>query len=160
MKAALTLIAGTLLVIGLVPQARAASPKAEPAQANTQARTATQGLVDPNSVGKWALQAIALIELGEMVQVWDGASTAMKGELKRDAFVTGVQTARKGLGTATAREWLQVSRQFGDGKEVPAGEYVSAEFLVRYAQGASRVEMVTFRRDQDGIWRFMGYVVH
>lgn len=160
MKAILPLVAGTLLAAGLMSQAQAAQPKSATApQASAQVSAAAQSLVDPNSVGKWALQALALVDRGELAQLWDDASAAMKRELKREAFVAGVQTARKGLGSAVGREWLQVSRQQGDGKGVPAGEYASAEFLVRYAQGAPRVEMVTFRRDQDGVWRFMGYVV-
>lgn len=160
MKAVLPLVAGTLLAVGLMSQAQAAQPKPATAPpASAQVRPAEQGLVDPNSVGKWALQALALVDRGELAQLWDGASAAMKNEFKREAFVVGVQTARKGLGNATGREWLQISRQQGDGKGVPAGEYVSAEFLVRYAQGAPRVEMVTFRRDPDGVWRFMGYAL-
>ena len=49
--------------------------------------------------------------------------------------------------------------QAGDGKALPSGLYASVEFLVEFSGKRTMRELVSFRLDEDGTWRFSGYVV-
>ena len=158
MNPALRFVAGSCIAVGLLSVANAAQPSV-PVQQDAARRAPAAQLVDPNSVGKWALQALALVDRGQLVQLWDGASPTMKQRVKREDFVAGVQASRRGLAAIEGREWLVISRQLGDGQSIPGGEYVTAEFLLRLRQGPPRTELVTFHRDEDRTWRFMGYSV-
>jgi hypothetical protein len=71
-----------------------------------------------------------------------------------------VQAARKPVGAVARREWSVVRRQRSAGSDgVPAGEYASVETLVQFAGNQVRSELVTFRQNEDGTWRFAGYVL-
>jgi len=144
------LLLGSALAMGLAPMA----------QAQQSSKPAAQGIVDPDSVVGWSARAIAMIDRGELAPLWDGASAATKGRVRRDDFVAGVQASRKALGAASAREWTSVRRQLNTGTAgLPAGEYVTVELVSQFAQKQVKAEMVTFRHDEDGLWRFAGYAV-
>ena len=125
-----------------------------------QPQPANAAALEPNAVADWAARVISMIDRGEAAQLWDGASSVAKQRVKRDAFVAGVQAARKPLGAVAGREWASVRRQrHAEGREVPAGEYASVEVVALFANKQVKTELVTFRHDEDGTWRFAGYVV-
>jgi hypothetical protein len=82
-----------------------------------------------------------------------------KKTVARDAFVAGITKSRQPLGRIANRNWLSVRRQFGDGQALPSGLYASAEFLAEAAGKPPVRELVSFRLDEDGVWRFAGYAV-
>ena len=158
--AACLLLAGQAPAQNTRPQPSQRVQPSPPAVQAQPAKAPQQGLVDPNMVGGWAGQVIQLIDRGQLAQVWDGASPVAKKNVKRENFIAGVQAARKPLGAVAGREWTAVRRQRNPGSEgVPAGEYASVELVTLFAGNQVKSEMVTFRHDEDGTWRFTGYVV-
>ncbi len=164
MKRAVAIVLPAVLVASLLGAAPASaqSRQAQPSQPSPQAQRVppAAAVVDPNSIAGWAGQAIALIDAGQLAQLWDGASAVAKKQVKREEFIAAVQAARKPLGAVSAREWSVVRRQRNPGNDdVPAGEYASVETIVQFAGNRVGTELVTFRKDEDGTWRFAGYVL-
>jgi hypothetical protein len=71
-----------------------------------------------------------------------------------------VITSRKPLGAVAGRNWTVVRRRLvPEGDALPAGVYRSIEFASQFQDGKTHCELVSVRRDEDGMWRFAGYVV-
>ena len=154
------------LAMGLLAtsQAPAQSRPEQPSQRSPQARTAqaqpAKSIVDPNSVAGWAGQALAFVDKDQLAQLWDGASAVAKKHAKRENFIAEVRAVRKPFGAVKERQWSAVRRQQNAGDaNVPAGEYASVETVVLFANNQVKSELVTFRHDEDGAWRFAGYVL-
>lgn len=145
-----------LLATGVVaaqqtPAARSAAPQATTRPA--------PGAVDPNAIRDAGLRVAAAVDAGQAAQLWDEASVVTKKTLSREAFVAGIGKSRQPLGKAPNRSWLSVRRQSGDGSALPPGLYASIEFLAEFAGKPPVRELVSFRLDEDGSWRFAGYAV-
>lgn len=117
------------------------------------------GAIEPNAIRDAGLRVAMAIDAGQAAGLWDEASTVTKKSVKRDAFVAGINNGRRPLGKITGRNWLSVRRQSGDGTTLPAGLYASTEFLAEFAGKPPVRELVSFRLDEDGTWRFAGYAV-
>lgn len=117
------------------------------------------GAIEPNAIRDAGLRAAVAVDAGKAAQLWDEASTITKKSLTRDAFVAGINKSRQSLGKTANRNWLSIRRQSGDGKALPPGLYASAEFMAEFAGKPPVRELVSFRLDEDGIWRFAGYAV-
>ena len=92
-------------------------------------------------------------------EVWDGASTVAKRLVNRNQFVQGVGQDRQRLGALVSRGQGSVSRvQYKTGAAVPEGVYLNVSFASRFANSAQPVrELVSFRLDEDKVWRVSGY---
>lgn len=130
----------------------------QPAAAAQAARPAP-GAIEPNAIRDAGQRVVAAVDAGQAAKLWDEASAVTKKSVGRDAFIAGIGKSRQPLGKATGRNWVSVRRQFGDGQALPSGLYASAEFLVEFANKRTMRELVSFRLDEDGTWRFSGYVV-
>jgi hypothetical protein len=128
------------------PQARA--PMAHPS-----------GDLAPNALHDTALHVAGVVDSGNVTQLWDGASVVTRRTVAREAFVEGVTRARRPLGAMVGREWSVLRRQYSAGGSVPAGHYASVEFVATFAGNRKAREVVSFRQDEDGVWRFTGYVI-
>lgn len=108
-----------------------------------------------------ARQVAALVDARRTGEVWEGASRVVSAHLSRQAFVTGVERDRQRLGPLVSRGQASVSRvQFGEGAVVPAGLYLNVSFASRFSHSAQPVrELVSFRLDEDRVWRVSGYSV-
>jgi hypothetical protein len=166
MKPTVAIALSAVLASGLLhaDTAAAQSRQVQPSRPSTQpsqpAAQAQAGVVDPNSVAGWASQVLAMVDSGQLAQLWDGASAVTKKSTKRDDFIAAVQAARESSGAVSGREWLAVRRQHHPGgDDVPGGEYASVELVALFANKQVKSELVTLRRDEDGTWRFAGYVV-
>lgn len=145
---ALNFLAGTSLA-----QTPVAAPQvpANPAQVQVP---------DPGRMYVVAVSVVRAIDAGQAAQLWDSASTVTRSAVKRETFVESVARVRNPLGAASGREWLSVSRQTGGGQGgLPAGNYISVELATSFAGNRMARELVSFRLDDDGIWRFTGYVL-
>ena len=99
-----------------------------------------------------------MIDQGKPAEVWNGATQMAKNTVTRDVFVTKVNEARKPLGAVSSRTWTAVRRQVEPtGTQIPAGHSMSVEYDTVFSTGKSVRELVTFRLDEDTVWRFMGY---
>jgi hypothetical protein len=145
---------GVVLLLNTVTAAAQQQPAAAPAAANPAAAT-----IEPNAIRDAGMRVALAIDAGQVAKLWDEASAVTKKSVGRDAFVAGINKGRQPLGRIANRNWLSVRRQFGDGQALPAGLYASAEFLAEAAGKPPVRELVSFRLDEDGTWRFAGYAV-
>ena len=128
-------------------------------QQATPASVRAAAAIDPNTLANAGLQAAQLIDAGRAGEVWDGASAVAKRSIDRKQFAESLTAQRKPLGATTARRWTLVSRHSTAGTEqLPAGTYANVEFDTRFGNRPGH-ELISFRLDEDGMWRLAGYVL-
>lgn len=116
--------------------------------------------IDPNALAQAALQILQTIDREQTGALWDSASNVTQRSTHRAEFVARVGAVRKPLGPANARRWTAVRREgVGEGRELPPGVYASIEFASQFQGRRSAIELVSLRLDEDGRWRFSGYVI-
>src|SRR5690554_146610 len=135
------------------PQQQAAQP--QQLTQEQQAQLARQDAELTNA----ATQVVQMIDANRVGDVWDLSTEAVKRIVPRDSFVQQVAADRQRLGAPTARGEAVVTRsQFQEGGEVPAGLYINVAFPTTFANNAEPVrELVSFRLDEDQVWRLSGY---
>lgn len=106
-----------------------------------------------------ALQVLQMVDGNRIGEVWDGASAAMKRMVPRDDFIKQVTIDRNRLGAVSSRAAPEVSRSlFRAGQQVPEGLYINVRSATTFASSAQPVrELVSFRLDEDRVWRVSGY---
>ena len=106
-----------------------------------------------------ALQVLQMIDENRIGEVWDLSTEVVKQLVPRDGFVQQVTADRTQLGAPGERGEAMVSRtQFETGGEVPAGLYINVAFPTRFANNPEPVrELVSFRLDEDRVWRVSSY---
>lgn len=157
-----------LIVIGMASAVTSAQAPAATAKPASAAALAQQQLTPEQKaqlekqnteMTQAALAVAQMIDAGKVGEVWDGASPVVKKIVTRDAFVQGVNAARKKHGKLGARGNSQISRvMYPAGAEVPEGLYVNVMFPAQYASAKEPVrELISFRLDEDKVWRVSGY---
>ena len=108
-----------------------------------------------------AQQVVQMIDGNRTGEVWDMATMRVKSMIPRDTFVQEVGNDRARLGAPAQRGQAVVTRsQFQAGGEVPEGLYLNVVFPTRFANTPEPVrELVSFRLDEDRVWRVSGYSV-
>ena len=144
---------------GAPGEAAAAAP-APPAPAPSRKERARLAQQDAD-VERAARQVMALVDDGKAEQVWEGASAIVKRLVPRSEFVEQVAADRKRLGPVLARGEPSVDRErYPAGGRVPQGEYLNVSTPTRFANTPVPVrELVSFRLDEDRVWRVSGYSV-
>lgn len=148
----------------VMAQAPAAAPKpaaaAARAPALTPAQQAQQAKQDAEMT-QAALKVAQLVDARRAAEVWDGASAVARKAVARDAFASQIATDRTRLGALVSRGQASITRvQYGAGASVPPGLYLNVSFPTRFANNAQPVrELVSFRLDEDKVWRVSGYSV-
>lgn len=144
--------------------AGAQTPTAVPASAaaplpQTQLSRQTQLAAQNAEMNQAALKVAQMIDTDQVGQVWDGASAVAKKAVVREAFVSQVMGERRRLGALVGRGAASVTRvKYGLGAQVPEGLYVNVSFPSRFANLVQPVrELVSFRLDEDKVWRLSGY---
>ena len=118
---------------------------------------------EPSDMVRGGLQVVQLVDQGKAGELWDGASPAMHKRVTRDEFSAQAARSRMPLGAPQQqRTWVQINRQVLNSPDADtAGQYISVEYEARFSgkpEGTAH-ELVSFRLDPDGVWRFSGYVV-
>lgn len=136
------------------PAAPAARPVLSPAQ---QAQVQKQDA----EMTAAALQVARLIDANRAGEAWKGASAVAKKSVTEQAFVSQLTADRQRLGALASRGQPVVTRvKYAAGATVPEGLYINVSFPTRFANSAQPVrELVSFRFDEDRIWRLAGYSV-
>jgi hypothetical protein len=107
-----------------------------------------------------ALLVAQLVDQNQVAQVWDGASSVTKQIISRDAFVRGVETDRKTVGTPVARSLALLTYSQSDGRKLPPGLFANVSFSTRFANENEPVrELISFHMDNDHVWRVTGYTL-
>jgi hypothetical protein len=107
------------------------------------------------------LQVAQLVDNNRAAEAWKGASAVARKSVTEQAFVSQLGNDRKRLGALTSRGQPVVTRvKYGPGATVPEGLYINVSFPTRFANSAQPVrELVSFRLDEDRVWRLAGYSV-
>ena len=140
--------------------AQAAQPAAEqPAMEQLTAEQRAALAKQDADMTQAALQVMQLVDANRIGEVWDGASAAMKQVVSRDEFVKQVTIDRNRMGAVASRTNPDVSRSlFRPGQQVPEGLYINVRAATKFANQAQPVrELVSFRLDEDRVWRVSGY---
>ena len=141
--------------------APAAAPVAAPARpALTPAQQAQVHKQDAELTAA-ALQVAQLVDANRAAEAWKGASAVARKTVTEQAFVAQLGADRKRLGALAARGQPVVTRvKYAPGATVPEGLYINVSFPTRFANSAQPVrELVSFRLDEDRVWRLAGYSV-
>lgn len=116
---------------------------------------------DLNSIRDASLRMLHAIDAGLAPLLWRGASTVMRGAVSQADFVTSIETTRADLGALKDRRWKSIeSHVIAAGTGVPAGTYVNARFLSVDVRADEIQELLTYRFDDDEVWRITGYIAH
>lgn len=138
-------------------QGKPAAPAAAPPAAAAPAAARNDPGVEPNIVRDVGLKMARVVDLGQVGQLWDGGSPVLKRAVTRDAFVANITRMRKGYEQPVSREWSAITRQQEQGGTLPPGKYMSVRFLTAFSGNRILRELISFRQDEDGTWRFVGY---
>ena len=114
--------------------------------------------IEPKVFVNAALRIASAVDASMAGRVWDSASVVAKRSIKRIDFVANAGANRKAKGRVMSRSWIGVRRQSSPGGQLPSGTYATVELEVMYENGGVGREIVSFRHDDDGVWRFVGYV--
>ncbi|WP_411850401.1 DUF4019 domain-containing protein [Stenotrophomonas sp. LGBM10] len=108
-----------------------------------------------------ALKVAQLVDDNRAAEAWRGASAVARKTVTEQAFVAQLAADRKRLGALASRGQPTVTRvKYAAGATVPEGLYINVSFPTRFANSAQPVrELVSFRLDEDRIWRLAGYSV-
>lgn len=108
-----------------------------------------------------ALQIAQLVDANRAAEAWRGASAVARRSVTEQAFVSQLGADRQRLGALTGRGQPVVTRvKYAAGATVPEGLYINVSFPTRFANSAQPVrELVSFRLDEDRVWRLAGYSV-
>ncbi len=156
-------------LLALAGAAWAQQPASNSAPAAASSKTAPQltpeqkaALIKQNQTMAADAQTIAqLIDQGKIGDVWDQASPVAKQAVTKDAFVSGVTSQRKQVGTLVSRKLAGVTRSVSKGdKQLPAGFYVNVIFASQFSNTKQPVrELVSYHYDTDKVWRVSGYTL-
>lgn len=137
------------------PQAQPAAPPAP-----TRQQKAEQARRDAE-IADAAKQVVAMVDEGRIGEIWDGASATVRRIVPRVEFITQVAADRKRLGAPVSRGEATIHRErHAAGGQVPQGEYLNVATPTRFANAPQPVrELVSFRLDEDRVWRVSGYSV-
>ncbi|WP_109126557.1 DUF4019 domain-containing protein [Dyella sp. C11] len=111
----------------------------------------------PNALRDAGLIFARAIESGLASAIWDKASIVARQSVTREAFVDRVRMDARSMGVAIRREWRGM--HLG---EVPmglwgAGCYATIEFRTTFSDRSTCREIVSFREDEDCVWRLAGW---
>lgn len=138
------------------PQQAAAQQAQEPQLTPEQREQLAQQDAD---ITRAAQQVIGMIDANRAGEVWDMATARVKSMIARDAFIQEVNRDRNRLGAPGERGQPVVTRsRFEAGGAAPEGLYLNVVFPTRFANNPEPVrELVSFRLDEDRVWRVSGY---
>ena len=112
-------------------------------------------------MGAAAMKAAQLVDANRAGELWDGASAVARRAVPKAGFVSQLTSERARLGALAGRGQPTITRvKYSAGAAVPEGLYINVSFPTRFANSAQPVrELVSFRLDEDRVWRLAGYSV-
>lgn len=118
--------------------------------------------IAPNALRDAALTVAQAVDAGQTAQLWQSASAVTRGAVQQPQFTASVAQARRAFpGPPLQRQWSGITLRdvtAPQGNAKP-GRYGSVDFGTVFGGGRRAHELVSFRLDEDGQWRFAGYVI-
>lgn len=117
--------------------------------------------INPGQIYAGAISALQQIDRGDLGAIWDNSSEVTRRSTTKSNFINSVRQLRRPLGAPKYRQWQTVTWQKVKIKNVKNAYniFVSVRFVTNFTRRAMVNEMVSFRLDRDGSWRFTGYVI-
>ena len=104
-----------------------------------------------------AIQVLNLIDQGKSGEIWEGLSSTIQPKVSKNSFTQRIAEDQRTLGAPSKRQQISAYRSEANGQsKSPKGIYYSVIFETNFAKGQGR-ELVSFRFDNDQIWRVAGY---
>lgn len=113
---------------------------------------------DTDAVDGRAAAWLELIDRSDANTSWQQAGAVFRAALTADAWGERLQGARGRLGSLTSRA-LAVEQRLDGIPGEPPGEYVVRQYHSIFGQTRAVVETLSLRREDDGVWRVVGYFI-
>lgn len=105
-----------------------------------------------------AMAWLAIVDAGDYEQSWKDAAEFLRQSITEEGWADMMMKFRKPLDAMKSRILVKV-----DNTEtlpgVPDGEYVVMQFDTSFETKETAVEIVTFMKQSDGVWKAAGYVI-
>lgn len=101
---------------------------------------------------------LAGIDAGQYGQSWQEASSYFRGSITDRKWSDILHAVRMPLGAVVSRN-VTGAEPHTSLPGAPDGQYLVMTFATSFAAKQAAVETVTFVRDQDGVWRAVGYFI-
>jgi hypothetical protein len=156
-----------LLIVGLVcgnamawqdaPASLSDATAAQPPELSTEQQTQLQR--HNEEMAKAARQIAQWVDQGRLQEVWDVVSTAVRSMTDKDEFIRQISSDRQQVGAVESRQQVTINRvSYIAGGEIPEGMYLTVVYATKFANTPRPVrELISFRFDDDKIWRVAGY---
>lgn len=108
---------------------------------------------------KAAQSWVQLIDQGHYEESWDKASQIMQKTISKKEWARALDIARKKLGPVKDRT-LKEERPAWDPKRLPPGIYMVVEYNTSFTRVTHSGELLTLRKEPDGKWRVLTYLVN
>lgn len=116
----------------------------------------------PGALLAAADRTLALLDAGAYAALWQDMPAELQARFKQDTFIADMQSTRQSVGMLRQRTWSGIGRLRYAApttpQGVPAGLYANVEMSSTTADGRSLIERVSFRIENDGRFRFTGYM--
>lgn len=167
MKIILATMSSLVMAAPLSAMSKEPAPVGVPAQQPVTAQPAAAGQLSSDQFIQSAVAVGEMLYAGRIAEVYDGASPVMKHVVTRDAFISNTTARLSKVGKITDHQWLQVGRVHFQSTQpaaagttaTPDGTYISIELLARTDAGKVVPEQISFRFDEDGVWRLSGFAI-
>ena len=112
----------------------------------------------PNTILAVAQQSVQQIEAKKAGDLYAQAPAFVKAQIKKNAFVKGIENERTKLGTITARQWIGIDRvMHAPGNQQPPVACANVRFVALRQNDLVGSERISLCLDQQQ-WRTVGYV--
>lgn len=112
----------------------------------------------PNTILAVAQQSVQQIEAKKAGDLYAQAPAFVKTQIKKNAFVKGIENERAKLGSITARQWIGIDRvMHAPGNQQPLVACANVRFVVLRQNDLAGSERISLCLDQQQ-WRAVGYI--
>ena len=128
-----------------------------PAQAQVQ----MQEQVSVDGVLTKAQEVLKALDAAEAGAVWDRASEVLKKSVEKEKFAKAFGLDRSSQSVIKSRAWGSIARTRhlqGNANGLAPGTYINIQYSSADGAGTPVTELLSFRLEEDGIWRMTGYV--
>ena len=101
---------------------------------------------------------LKFIDQGNYDQAYAQTGAQFKKTIDKEAWVKQITPYRGALGSVGSRK--VDSAEYSDSiPELESGQYVRLKYTTSFQHGPNSYEEVTVQKENDGVWRIMGYYV-
>ncbi|MGC2425367.1 MAG: DUF4019 domain-containing protein [Nitrospirota bacterium] len=99
-----------------------------------------------------------LVDSGKYNESWDAAGEYFKSMITKEDWVTTIAGVKEAFGGVRYRKLIS-SRSATSLPGAPDGQYVVTRYKSSFAHKKKAIETITSMKDNDGVWRVVGYFI-